>query len=348
MLTSLNHMPARQSSTLKTVTLKSIAQTAGVSMMTVSRVLNGSPKVAASTRQQINSLIEQTGYQPDADLLRLMARVRMGKRRIIKATMAVLRDSLVNNHYRYVPIEVIANRAQKQGYRVEEFFLGRNRLTAQRLRDILQARGIEAVIASPPSLPRYLLDFDFNGFASVTFGYGLRTPELHRVSTNMTDGILEALTHLRERGHERIGMAITDWIDRRADHTYSGALLHFQQSIPRKHRIPLLCLPSEAVLTGKADFLRWFKSHKPQALITLDRLVPGWIERDLGLKIPLDVEILIHDWTPETTRFGGIDHRRDEVAKAAVDLLASQLMHHEIGIPEVPRQILIPPRLVIG
>jgi LacI family transcriptional regulator len=341
-------MPKPRKTDPPPATLKSIAEAAGVSMMTVSRVLNGSPKVAKPTRRRIEKLIRKTGYRPDADLLRLMARVRMGKRRIIKATIAVVRDSLGNNHYHYVPIEAIASRAQKQGYQVEEFFLGRNRLTAERLRGILQARGIEALIASPPSLPRYLLDFDFRDFASVTFGYGLRTPELHRVSTNMTDGILAALAYLRERGHERIGMVITEWIDRRADHTYSGALLHFQQSIPRKHRLPLLCLPSEAVTSGKADFLRWFKTHQPDALITLDRLVPGWIERDLGRKIPRDVELLVHDWKPGTTRFGGIDHRREEVAKAAVDLLAGQLMHNEIGIPEVPRQILIPPRIVSG
>lgn len=44
----------------------------------------------------------------------------------------------------------------------------------------------------------------------------------------------------------------------------------------------------------------------------------------------------------------GIDQRRGEVAKAAVDLLVGQLMHNKKGIPNVPRQILLTPRIVTG
>jgi LacI family transcriptional regulator len=46
--------------------------------------------------------------------------------------------------------------------------------------------------------------------------------------------------------------------------------------------------------------------------------------------------------------YAGIDHRRDQIAGAAVDLIATQLLHHEFGIPAVPRQILISPEWVDG
>jgi LacI family transcriptional regulator len=341
-------MPAPKQSTPEVPSFKSIAAMAGVSVMTVSRVLNGSPKVATETRRRVEALIRQTGYQPDPHLLRLMARVRQAKQQETKATIAVVRDALGNEHYRYVPLAAIAARAEQHGYQVEEFFLGRNRLTAKRLRSILQTRGIEALIASPPSLPRHLPDFDFSDFASVTFGYGLRQPELHRVSSNMTQGILSALKYLSERGYRRIGMVITEWIDQRADYTYSGALLHYQQSIPQKSRLPLLYLPNEAVASGKETFLRWLDAHQADALITLDHPVPSWIQAHIGIKAARNIGLMVHDWTPEMKGLAGIDHRREEVAKAAVDLLVSQLMHNEKGIPEVPRQILIPPRLRIN
>jgi LacI family transcriptional regulator len=48
------------------------------------------------------------------------------------------------------------------------------------------------------------------------------------------------------------------------------------------------------------------------------------------------------------TDFAGIHHRRAQVAAAAVDLVATQLMHNEHGVPEVPRQVLIPPLWVEG
>ncbi|NPV86496.1 MAG: LacI family DNA-binding transcriptional regulator [Anaerolineae bacterium] len=47
------------------VTLKEIAHLAGVSMQTVSRVINNAPDVSEETRQRIENLIEQLGYHPN-------------------------------------------------------------------------------------------------------------------------------------------------------------------------------------------------------------------------------------------------------------------------------------------
>lgn len=335
-----------KSSTQNSITIKRIALMANVSLMTVSRVLNGSPNVASKTRQRVEAVIKQHGYQPDPNIKRLMARVRASKKTATKASIAVVRDIITNDHYRYVPLSAIVSRAKQHGYSVEEFFLGENKLTTKRLHDILNARGIEAIIASPPSVIQYLPSFNFKDYACVTFGYGLREPELHRVSTNMMQGIIGALNYLEAKGHKRIGIAITEWIDRRADYTYSGALLHFQQSIPKKNTIPLLYLPNEAVSSGKRAFTSWFKANKPDAVISLEKVIPEWIKNDLKLKIGTDVGFMVHDWTPELSGLSGIDHRREEVAKAAVDMLANQLMHNEKGVPDVPHQILIPPKII--
>ncbi|MBE2272541.1 MAG: LacI family DNA-binding transcriptional regulator [Anaerolinea sp.] len=48
------------------VTIHDVAAHAGVSAMTVSRVLNGSQKVAPATRQRIEKAIEELGYFPNA------------------------------------------------------------------------------------------------------------------------------------------------------------------------------------------------------------------------------------------------------------------------------------------
>jgi LacI family transcriptional regulator len=50
----------------KKVTIKQVAQEAGVSTQTVSRVLNDRPDVAPETRQQILEIIDRLGYQPSA------------------------------------------------------------------------------------------------------------------------------------------------------------------------------------------------------------------------------------------------------------------------------------------
>ena len=64
--------------------------------------------------------------------------------------------------------------------------------------------------------------------------------------------------------------------------------------------------------------------------------------------VPEDIGLVIHDWTPRMSAYAGIDHRRDQVASAAVDLVATQLLHHEFGLPALPRQVLISPEWVDG
>ncbi len=328
--------------------LATVASKAGVSAMTVSRVLHNSSQVSDAVRKKVNAAIRAVGYRPDPNMARLMSLVRGRKGREIQSSLAVLRDQCPDTPYRFVPLDAIRARAIQHGYQAEEFVLGRNGMTARRLADILRARGIEGVIASPPSSPKHLLRFDFAGFSSATFGYGLTTPDLHRASTNMTQGILTAIERLTARGYRRIGLAVTEWIDQRADHTYSGALLYHQMRTPKKDHVPLLLLPNIGFNRGVEKFCGWMKKHRPDALISFDTFVPDWIENRLGMRIPDDVGLVVHDWVEGMEGLAGIDHRRSHVAAAAVDLVATQLMHNETGIPEVPRQILIPPAFVEG
>lgn len=50
----------------KSVTIREVAQEAGVSIQTVSRVINNRPDVAPETRQLVQTIIERLGYQPNA------------------------------------------------------------------------------------------------------------------------------------------------------------------------------------------------------------------------------------------------------------------------------------------
>ncbi len=50
----------------QTVTIYDVAREAGVSMATVSRVVNGNPNVKPSTRKKVEEVIKQLNYQPNA------------------------------------------------------------------------------------------------------------------------------------------------------------------------------------------------------------------------------------------------------------------------------------------
>ncbi|GGW81020.1 LacI family DNA-binding transcriptional regulator [Alteromonas halophila] len=48
-------------------TIKDIAQAAGVSLATVSRVINDGPKVGAKTRERVKTIMKELGYRPNAN-----------------------------------------------------------------------------------------------------------------------------------------------------------------------------------------------------------------------------------------------------------------------------------------
>lgn len=333
-------------------TLKDVASRAGVSIMTASRALRGMPRVAAATRDRILEAARHLGYQPDPDIARLMQVVRAKKKVQFRSVIAVIRedvpeDHLLNASYQFVPIEEIRRRADGYGYTVEEFWLGRAGLSPQRLQTILKARGIEGVIVSPQSTSLPCSQIDYSPFASVTFGYAMRAPALHMCAGNMTLGIQSAFEQLTRRGYNRIGVAVTRWIVDRSQFGYTGGLFHCQQSLPPQARVPLLLLPYNQIAKGQTAFVDWMNKNQPDALISFDTHVPGWLKR-MNLDIPRDIGFAVHDWTPSMKEFAGIYQRRDHLAAAAVDLIASQLSQNEHGVPPVPRQIMIPPQWVDG
>lgn len=333
-------------------TLRDIARATGVSLMTVSRALRSAPKVSAETRARVLAAAEKLAYRPDPHLVRMMQRVRASKQVRIRAVIAVIREHVPEDHlltpsYQYVPIEDIRRRAHGHGYEVEEFWLGRDGLTPKRLQKILHARGIEGVIISPQSVQLPCSRLDYAPFAAVTFGFAMREPALHMCAGNMTLGIQLAIDQLAARGYRRIGVAVTQWIVDRSQSGYSGGLLHWQQDLPAKNRVPLLLLPHNDLSRGGEAFAKWMRAHRPDAVISFDTFVPDWLKR-LGLRVPEDIGFVVHDWTPRMSGFAGIYQRRDHIAAAAIDLVAAQLLHHERGVPEVARQIFVPPQWIEG
>lgn len=325
------------------MSVQAVAGACGVSAMTVSRVFRNSPNVSAETRARVLTAAERLGYTPDPQVARLMELVRGHRAKKVRATLALIRDESADRSphetgCNYVRLEDVKARALQYGYEVAEFFPARDGVSPKRLRKILETRGIRGVLVSVGAAESFGARFDYAGFAAATFGFGLTNPPLHRAGTNMTQGILAAVERLEARGFRRIGLAVSPWIDARSGHTYSGAWLHYQQAVPARRRVPLLLFAKAELEKNETQFRAWVKACRPDVVISFHRAVPEWLGAGTAL--------VVHDWTPEMTAFAGINHRRDHVAAAAVDLVVTQLQHNERGVPAVPRQILIPPVLV--
>ena len=69
-------------------TIKDIANAAGVSLATVSRVINNGPKVGDKTRERVKKIMLEMGYRPNANARALVMRAK-----ITRATMATERGA---------------------------------------------------------------------------------------------------------------------------------------------------------------------------------------------------------------------------------------------------------------
>jgi len=90
-------------------TVRDVAALAGVSPMTVSRVVNGNPRVKAETRQKVLEAIEQLGYVPNS-LARGLSRQKTG-------TVGLIVPDIVDPFFTLV-LRGSENVARRSGYRI--------------------------------------------------------------------------------------------------------------------------------------------------------------------------------------------------------------------------------------
>lgn len=88
------------------ITIKEVAEKAGVSSMTVTRVINNSGYVSEKTRKKIEAVIKETGYIPN----RLASTLFNG----VNRTIAILVPDLSNPYYLQV-VDVMEKYASKSG-----------------------------------------------------------------------------------------------------------------------------------------------------------------------------------------------------------------------------------------
>ena len=111
------------------ITINDIAKKAGVAKSTVSRVLNGTNNVKPETRETIQAIIEETGYQP--------SEVARGLSTSKSNVIGVIIPNAASNFFGRI-LEGISEVAEKRGYTVlfcnTNNDWNRERLALQRMR----------------------------------------------------------------------------------------------------------------------------------------------------------------------------------------------------------------------
>lgn len=181
-------------------TIRDVAREAGVSIATVSYVLNDTGAVSDATSQRVLQAVEKLGYRPSVIARGLQARE---SRMIGYSWQPVPPDQF--NPILEKFIHSMAEAAELHGYHV---------LTFPRLepidevavyREMVESGRVDGFVLSNTNLAdrrvRYLLDV---GFPFVAFGRSNPDWDFPWVDVDGADGVQQAVTHLVELGHRRI------------------------------------------------------------------------------------------------------------------------------------------------
>lgn len=329
-------------------TIKDVAAEAGVHHTTVSLALRNHPSIPERTRARIRAVVEKIGYRPDPMLASLMTYRRGLAKADRQQVVAWVTNYPTRHRWRKTRMfeglyEGAAARAEKLGFRLEEFWLREGGMSTGRAHQILSTRNITALLVAPQPEPGLKLDLPWEHYSAVALGYTLAEPRLHLAGGHQFASMIVLVQRLAALGYRRIGLALPADLDRRVHHGWLGGYLAEQAHLPAARRVA----PWIFDAFSRQGLASWLKGAKPDAVITPTEGIWEALPR-LGYAVPEEIGLAHPSVTAEHGRRSGIDESPRDIGAAAMDLLAGLWHHGERGVPSVPQRLLIEGRWAQG
>jgi DNA-binding LacI/PurR family transcriptional regulator len=315
-----------------------VAVLAGVSHMTVSRVLNDHPSVAPETRERILAAMRSLGYRPNT-LARALATGRTRTVGVVALATAL--------HGPTSTLLAVEAAAQTAGY-----YLSIVRLRAITRRSIteaargLQERGVDGIIIIAPHTwaPQALRDVvDGVPLVAVEGGAG----PVPTAAVDQERGAALAVHHLLSLGHATVWHVggPKDWLEAQArERGWRGSLARAGR------RQPPALAGGWGVRSGYDAGRRLLAEKDVTAVfVANDQMALGVLRafHEAGVEVPGQVSLVGFDDVPEAAYFTPplTTVRQDfqEVGRRALQLLLDQVT----GGNQEERHVVVEPRLVV-
>ncbi len=334
--------------TLSRTSMQDIAEKAGVSVMTVSRVLRNHPGHKEETRKKVLSVSKELGYSKHPLVSALMTELRNRRSSIFAAVIAYIHCHPAHRKPQSSWVAImnsIRKQAAQQGYELEEFSLFEPGMTPKRLVDILKARGIRGCILEPFIVIGTELTMDLSHFASVAIGHSLSRPNLHRVEKDEYVSTLNVISKLQGLGYKRIGLALHSINESNHQFKRGAALATAQNIISPENRIPPLLFYKLKSL--RKELKPWLEEHNPDVVIAHSIQVLEAMQ-SYGYRIPDDIGYAQLDLLPGESGIAGIDPNWEQLGEIAANQVIDQMNRNEFGIPENPIESMINGKWIEG
>ncbi len=183
------------------VTLERVAERAGVSPSTVSRILNGTAVVSQAKQEAVNEAIQALGFRPN-----LVARGLAGGRTLSIGVVT----QIISSPFYGEALHGIEVALEREGY-VPLFVSGHWHEEGERKAlETLMSRRVDGVIVLAGMLSDAALQEHARTVPMVVVGRRISGPRLFSFSFDNYQGAFLATQHLVERGHRRIAFIAGD------------------------------------------------------------------------------------------------------------------------------------------
>jgi len=324
------------------VTIQTVADYAGVSRATVSRVLNNNPKVDSEIRDRVLQAVEILGYQPN----RVARRLRTQSRDVI----GVIISDIQNPHFTSI-IRGIEDIAYLHQMNIVLCNSDEDSTKLQTYVRVMQAESVAGMIVVPTHADQerdVLKSIQHNGIPIILLDREIEGFDVDSVQVDHYHGAYEAVAHLIRLGRRRIGIIYND---------FSTGWQRYQGY---RDALKDADIPSDISLVKTSDHKResaydrtrelMALKNPPDALFTAFNLVTlGALHvlHELHVRVPQDIALVGFDdmpWADEL--FSPLT----AVAQPTYELgqTAAKLLLRRLNTPDAPFQNeILPTHLIV-
>ncbi|WP_228989206.1 LacI family DNA-binding transcriptional regulator [Streptomyces sp. DH8] len=320
--------------------IKDVAAEAGVSVATVSRVLNGHPSVSQEARTRVLAAVEALGYRPNA--------VARSLRTAQTRTLGLVISDVLNPYFTELA-RFVEEEARALGYSV---IIGnadeRPELQDHHIRTLIDRR-IDGLLVSPADGGTPLIrDVALSGTPMVFVDRWIPGIDVPVVRADGTGAVRDLVAHLHGLGHRRLaiiaGPAATTTGDERVA-AFRDALRELGIALPRSY----IGQGDFQAASGRRATERFLDlAEPPQVVFAADNLMAlGALDaiRARGLRVPDDIGLAAFDdipWFVHTDPpITAVAQPAADLARAAVRALADRIEGR------APQSVTLPARLVV-
>ena len=336
--------PKRRTKRRNAPTLDDVARYAGVSSMTVSRVINNAPVVREATRRLVHAAIDELGYMPNE------AARRLAGARQIHVAMLYAKPSAFIAEFLFGGLEQV--RKYDAQFIIEKCS---DLANAEREIERIVSEGADGLLIAPPLADSdRVLDFvEANDIAAVVVSSSRVRDSVCAVGIDAWRAANELTRHLIALGHRRIGFIVGH-----PGHATSELRLAGYRDAMRDAGLDAV---SEHIVFGDftwrsgldaAEQLLGLAPQPTAIFASNDDMAAATIAvaHSHGLDVPADLSVCGFDDTPLATAIWPalttIHIPIAELSRAAADLLVDAIHAQQAGQRPAPKHVVLDYTLV--